>query len=629
MDSRLEEFEKKLYTRKEDEGVKKKGYEAYKEEEDGARMKGGWEKDQPSSLTRVARKIRLVPVLAVAFIALMVSGGYYLFTREKPFDAQSVRGDIFGPARVSSGDEVSYTITYRNNTNIVLRGGGVVFTWPEGTVIEDTSDTTIKEVKEDIGMIVPGQEKSATFKGRIYGIKDEQKDVMAVFRYTPESSAKEIEDKKTMTLTIAATPIALIIQAPGQAVSEKEVEIIVEYQNQSDAPFSDMELRAVYPGGFTFASSDPAPSFENNIWKLGVIEGRATEKIKIKGSFSGAQGEMRSVYMELGAVGDNDAFMQYAHADSTVTIASSALFVFLTANDSRDYVVNPGGSVQFKVHYKNTTNVQIPNVTILATVDDAYVDIKKLSIQWGYFDGRTNSIVWNPISVPELAVLDPKEEGIVSFSVPVKPGFLPQNFADKNLTVVARTRITAVAAPESLSGLPLDSEDTVSVKINTQFSFNEKAYFQDGLLQNTGTLPPTVGQRTTYGISWQLSSTINDVNDIEVIAKVPPNIEWTGDVYPQDAKITYDPNTGIILWKPSKVFAGTSNLMPPVRVDFKLAFTPALTHIGQAINLISGATLKAVDAFTGTQMERQVSPVDTDLLKSLKGDQGRVVGTGI
>ena len=151
---------------------------------------------------------------------------------------------------------------------------------------------------------------------------------------------------------IVATPLALIIQAPGQAVSDKEIEIAVEYQNQSDASFPDMELRAVYPKDFTFVSADPAPSSENNVWKIGDIEGRESGTIKIKGSFFGAQGETKSVYMELGVKGDNNAFMQYARADSTVAIASSALFVFLTANDSRDYAANPGGSVQFKVHYK-------------------------------------------------------------------------------------------------------------------------------------------------------------------------------------------------------------------------------------------------------------------------------------
>lgn len=628
MDSRLEEFEKKLYTRKEGEVTKPKGYEAYKEE-DAGRMRGGWEKDEPASLTIGAKKIRIRPFLVIAFVALLLIGGYYLLTREHPFDTKSVRGDVSGPERVSSGDEVSYTITYRNNTNVALRGGKVLFTWPEGAVVAGGTDAAAREMKEDVGMIVPGQEKSATFKGRIYGAKDDQKEIAVVFQYSPENIATMFQDKKTVTITIAATPLALIIHAPGQAVSDKEVEMTVEYQNQSDAPFSDVALHAVYPGGFKFVSADPAPSSENNIWKLGGIEGRGSGKIKIKGNFSGAQGESKSVYMELGITREGGAFIQYARADSAVVIASSALFVFLTANDSRDLTTNPGGAIQFRVHYKNTTNVQIPNAVVLAQIDDAYIDIKTLIVQWGSFDGRTNSIIWNAVGVPELAMLDPKEEGVVSFSAALKPVFLPKNFSDKNLTVTAHARITAAMPPESLSGLPLESEDSISVKINTQFSFNEKAYFQDGLIQNSGPLPPAVGQRTTFGISWQLSSTINDADDIEATAVVPPNVEWTGVVYPQDAPIAYDPNSGIIRWRPGKVFAGTGILIPPARVDFQLAFTPALVHIGQVINLVSGASLKATDTFTGTKMERQVSSVNTDLLNSLKGEQGRIIGPGI
>ena len=77
------------------------------------------------------------------------------------------------------------------------------------------------------------------------------------------------------------------------------------------------------------------------------------------------------------------------------------------------------------------------------------------------------------------------------------------------------------------------------------------------------------------------------------------------------------------------MFAGTGILISPARVDFQLAFTPALVHIGQVINLVSGAALEATDTFSGTKMERQVSSVNTDLLNSLKGEQGRVIGTGM
>jgi len=620
MDSRLEEFEKKLYKPGETEEKKQESYEVYKEEAVGKKW-GGWEEGgRPFGQVRRGRGLAIV--LLFFFASLAVVGGYYVYTAERPFDQKSVQGDISGPARISSGDEVAFTVTYRNNASVALRDAKIFFTWPEGAVLPD--GTPAKEMKADVGMIVPKQEKSVTFKGRMYGAKDQEKEITVSFQYTPETVAAVFEDKRKIIVAIVATPLAITTNAPAQAVSDKEIKIEVEYQNQSDAKFENMELRATYPVGFHVAASDPEPS-SDGVWKLGTIEGRKGGKIMITGSFSGAQGETKSLYFEMGAKGANNEFLQYASADSVVSLATSALFVFQTINDSRDYAANPGTSLRYRVRYKNTTNIQIPNAVILARIDESLVDVKTLVVQWGSFDGRTNSIVWNSVGVPELAVLDPKEEGEVSFSVNLKASFLPKNFSDKNFVVTSTARITAAASPESLAGLPLDSEDTLSVKVHTQFSFNETAYYADGLIQNSGPLPIRVGERTTFAISWQLSNTINDVDTIEVTAVVPPNVEWTGVVYPQDANIKYDQNNGVITWKPGKVFAGAGFLTPPKRVDFQVAFVPALVHVGQTVNLVSAANLKATDTFTGLAMERQVPQVDSNLLNSLKRDEGRVI----
>lgn len=621
MDSRLEEFEKKLYKPGAEE-KKQESYEVYKEETIGKKW-GGWEGGgRPFGQARRGRGLSVV--LLFFFASLAVVGGYYWYTMERPFDQKSVQGEISGPARISSGDEVAFTVTYRNNADVALRDTKLLFTWPEGVVLLD--GTSAREMKADVGTIVPRQEKSVTFKGRMYGAKDQEKEIAVAFQYTPETVASVFEDKKKITVSIVATPIAMTVTAPAQVVSEKEMQIDIEYQNQSDAKFENMELRATYPSGFQPIAFDPAPSTDANVWKLGTIEGRAGGKVTVRGVFSGTQGESKSLYFEIGAKEGNE-FLQYATGDSSVMIATSALFVFQTVNDSRDYTTNPGASLRYRIRYKNTTNIQIPNAVILARIDESLVDVKTLAPQWGSFDGRTNSIIWNSVGVPELAVLDPKEEGEVSFSVNVKSSssFMPKKFSDKNFTVTSTARITAAASPESLAGLPLESEDSLSIKVHTQFSFNEIAYYEGSPIQNTGSLPLRVGERTTFAISWQLSNTINDVDDIEVTAVVPPNVEWTGVVYPQDANITYDRNNGVITWKPGKVFAGTGFLTPPKRVDFQVAFVPALVHVGQTVNLVSAANLKATDTFTGLKMERQVPQVNSDLLNSLKRDEGRVM----
>ncbi len=625
--NQLEEFEKKLYKRGGEDALKKKEYEVYKED-DKKIAKEGWDERVLQTTWARARKRNIIIPLFALFFSATVAWGYYWYVTDEAFRTAEVKGGISGPDRISAGDEVSFSVAYRNNTEAALREAQIIFSWPEGSVPLEGSGAAaqgVKKMKADIGTILPGQEKSATFRGRVYGPRDAVKTVSAVFRYVPEGFSSPFEDEKTFSFTIISTPFALNLNVPAQVVSEKELTIKIEFVNQSDARFEDIILKATYPSGFTFISADPAPVEENTVWKLPAVEGRASGVITVKGSFAGAQGESKPLFVEIGSLNTESEFIQYASASSVASIASSALFVFQTVNDSRDFVANPGSPLRYKVRYKNTTNVQIPNAVIIAKIDEQYIDIRSLSVQWGSFDGRTNSVIWNAVGVPDLAVLDPKAEGEVSFSVNLKPVFLPKSFSDKNLTVSSFVKITSSVPPESLSGLPIESEDTMTVKINTQFSFNEKAYWRDGLIQNTGPLPPRVGERTTYAISWQLSNTINDVSDVEATAVIPPNVEWTGAVSPQDAALTYDPNSGVVSWKPGTVFAGTGLLTPPARVDFQVAFTPALVHTTQMINLISGAQLKAVDTFTGLKIERQVPAVNSDLLNSLKGDEGRVL----
>ncbi|MBI1755112.1 hypothetical protein HYR65_02400, partial [Candidatus Azambacteria bacterium] len=575
--NKLEDFEKKLYKRGE-EAKKQKGYEVYKEE-DAKIVKEGWDEETlKASASRTATRNLKIPFLLLC-VAGAVTWGYFLYFSAEPFRTKDVQGGITGSERIGAGEEISFSVTYRNNTKASLRDAQILFTWPEGTLSSDAGVVLEggRKMKADIGTVLPSQEKSATFRGRVFGSRDSVKSVESVFRYVPEGFSSPFEDKKTFSFTIVSTPFALNLNVPAQVVSEKDLDIALEYVNQSDAEFSYITLKATYPSGFHFVSAVPAPSgSENNVWELNAVKGRESGTIAIKGSFSGVQGESKSLFFEIGAPDAGEEFVQYASASSDVAIASSALFVFQTVNDSRDFSANPGAALQYKIRYKNTTNVQIPNVVIIAKIDETYIDVRTLNVQWGSFDGRTNSVIWNAVGVHDLSILDPKEEGQVSFSVNLKPAFLPKNFSDKNLTVASVVKITSSIPPEGLSGLPIESEDKLEVKINTQFSFNEKAYWRDGLLQNTGPLPPKVGERTTFAVSWQLSNTVNDVGDVEVSAVIPPNVEWTGAVYPEGAPITYDATSGVVTWKPGTVFAGTGLLTPAARVDFQVAFVPAL-----------------------------------------------------
>jgi len=620
----FEELERKVLKKGWGEKKPIPDYEVYKEG-DQQFKKLGW---QESVKTRELVKIKSSKLIwAVLLLGSIFAAVYYFYFSSPVFDPQNIKMFVYGPQKISSGEKASFKVSFRNDSNVVLRNVKLDFEWPKDSVFDSGGDQQEPvKISKDVGVLMPNQEKVLIFEGRIYGEKDAVKNIKAALTYTPSELGQSFQIEKQFDVSIETIPIFLNVSMPEQVVSSKEVEIKIEYINQSDASFSNMEVRAEYPTGFEFVSSDPNPAVSNNVWQLGTIQGREEGSLTVRGKFNGAEGEKQITSIDIGEVGGaNNEFSSFASSLTETQLASTALLVFQTVNDSRDASADAGDILRYKVNYKNTTNTQISNVVILVQLDDALVDMKTLNIGWGSFDGRTNSIIWNQSGVPELAVLDPKEEGSVDFTVRLKQKFIPESVQDKNLKVVSTAKIASGSVPENLEGLPVEDQDVLDVKVNSILSFNVLGYYSDGPIKNFGPLPPKVGSETSFAVSWQLINTTNDMKDVVVKATIPPNVKWTGFIDPKDAGITYDPTKGLITWKPGIVFAGSGYTIPSQRVDFQLSFVPAFVHVGTAISLVSETSLEGTDVFTGKKVERRLPGLDSTLNGSLNQLESRVV----
>lgn len=617
----MAKFEEKTLSKKWGERKQVPEYEVYKEGGGSARKLGWQETKRKPGIIKKGKKY-FWPVVLLALLSLVF---YFYYFAAPVFDKNDVRVSVVGPKTISSGDLISFKTFFRNDSDVPLKNSKVIFEWPEGSSFEGVVSTKAVQSEKILGILMPNQEKILIFEGRIYGEKADVKKVKVTLGYNPGETADYFENIEEFEMGIETIPIFLNITLPSQVVGDKEAEIKVEYINQSEASFADMEIRAEYPASFEFASSDPNPATASNIWQLGTIEGKESGTLTIKGKFKGAEGERQLVSIDIGQAKPQAEFISFANSLAETQIASSALMVFQTVNGSRDVSVSWGDTLHYKISYRNTTDNQISNVVIIAQVDEKYVNIKSLNIPWGSFDGRTNSIIWNQAGVPELSVLDPKEEGFVNFSVKLKPEFTPASPSDKNLEIKTFVKIASGSLPEDISGLPGEDQDELGVKVNTILGFKTNSYYKEGPIMNFGPLPPKVGEETSYAISWQIVNTTNDIKDVEISATIPPNVRWTGIIDPPDAGISYDRDRGIITWKPGVVFAGSGFFIPSQRVDFQISFLPALVHVGQVFNLISKATMIGSDLFTGASLSRVAPAIDSSLGDSLDAVFSKVI----
>ena len=100
---------------------------------------------------------------------------------------------------------------------------------------------------------------------------------------------------------------------------------------------------------------------------------------------------------------------------------------------------------------------------IAARLDGAAVDLKSVKVDNGVFDGKIKSAVWKAATKPELAFLDPGEEGQVTFSVKIGDPLPVADFNSKNFVISSIGKIYTETKPEELAGIPLSFETKMEI----------------------------------------------------------------------------------------------------------------------------------------------------------------------
>src|SRR3989344_5064011 len=100
-------------------------------------------------------------------LAVIVILGFigFLMYRGAIFSKEVLRLEILGPASASMGEEIEYTVKYKNNGNFALEKPKLIFELPDNSLTEDSK----LRLDQDLPDIEPGVQKTITFKARLLG----------------------------------------------------------------------------------------------------------------------------------------------------------------------------------------------------------------------------------------------------------------------------------------------------------------------------------------------------------------------------------------------------------------------------------------------------------------------------
>ncbi|MDP3962520.1 MAG: hypothetical protein Q8Q03_01485, partial [bacterium] len=219
----------------------------------------------------------------------------------------------------------------------------------------------------------------------------------------------------------------------------------------------------------------------------------------------------------------------------------------------------------------------------------------------GYYRSADNEIVWNKITTGNLANIGPGEGGSVSFS------FTPRDFstpsrpvANPNLSLdvnVQAKRLSENNVPENLV-----SSAKRLMKISSRLSLASRLVRSQGAFANTGPIPPSAEKQTTYTVIWTVDNTANTVTGAQVRALMPAYVKWTGKTSPAGEDITYNSNTGEVIWNIGNVDAHTLNSSRTRQVAFQIAIEPSVAQVGQTPVILQDTVLRGRDDYTGENL---------------------------
>ena len=536
------------------------------------------------------------------FLILFIIGGSFGFWlwRNNIFSKEILKLEILGPDTVRMGDEIEYTVKYKNNGNSVLQEPRLIFELPEHSLTEDRKT----RFTQDLGDIYPGDEDFVKFKARLLGSENDLKVAKAWLSYMPRNLTIRFESSTTFSVKVNSVPITLDFDLPSKAERGKEIRYSLNYFSNVDYSLENLSVKIDSVAGFQLESSIPS-SLDKSEWKISTLNKAQGGRITVQGRITGDPGQTLNFGAKLGMWRDGE-FVLIKDTNKEVSIVEPLIFISQWINGYPNYTASPGEKLHYQIFFRNIGSTPFDNLFLLTKLDGQAIDMQSIKSLTGEVRPDDKLIAWDQKQVPELRYLAPQQEGKVEFDVQLKDNWAQSSSEINNTVIKNKVDISQIS-------------NEFQTKVNSKLEVLQKGYYSNQTgIANSGPIPPTAGTATTYAITWEIKNHFNDVKNAKIRAVLAQNASLTGKVLPEDESLnfSFDNNSRQIVWNISggaTITAGTGILSGAPSLSFQVSLTPDSSQRGQPANIIGEATIIAEDLFTGSTAQGKTQGINTTL----------------
>lgn len=560
---------------------------------------------------------KLLLLSGVFFALAVLVAGALFFMGSNSISAENVLISVSGPSLVEVGETVPIQISVLNKNNTTLRNARLQIRFPDDTRVPDSLDDKLIRVEEPLGDIGEGEREAYTIEASFFGSEKDKKEVVVSIEYEIDGSTAVFEKEQIYSVTISSAPVGIFIDAPEKISAGEETSLRLEIESNSEISLDNLILKASYPFGFSFKDSDPNPDFGEGIWELDLGPGEKKE-IVIEGSIEAQDNEERTFRFTLGRQDSTNAEeikTTLFEALHPINVSKPSLALDVTINGTNEPEVSVGdrGRVGVDISWRNNSTVRIVDAGIEVSIEGNVLNKSSVRVDdGGFYRSGENIIRWSARDLPVLSEINPGEGGSVSFE------FEPLSFDGSDYpsspTVSFSSRISGKTPSEEDVGGRVETNVERLVKIKSSLSLVSRTLHNSGPFENDGSIPPEVEEPTTYTLSWTISNSINDLSEVKVEGILPEYISFLGEVSPSDADVSFDEDSGRVVWSVGDLSSGVGVGRPSREVFFKISFDPSVSQVGNTPVVLGESRVLGRDNFSDVFVSARADAVTTELV---------------
>lgn len=561
----------------------------------------GEDTNQPQG--RSWRTILLLFGLGFFVISLIASSIYILMGRNS-VSGENISLSVNGPFTIGGGETLSFQVSIANNNAVPVESATLVLEYPSGTRSAEGEDKELYSDRIALPVMAAGETRNQPVKIRVFGEENQESEIKVSIEYRVQNSnATFYKVADSYKFKIGSAPIVLNIDSEKTISSGQETTITLELVSNSPTPLTNLLVKAEYPSGFDYTTSDPKPHSGRNLWRISELpaEGKAT--IKLTGVVIGTESEKRVINFTVGVADTRDSSALssvMAMGQAEFSLEQPFMDVDMTIDGKKDETVSvePGRQANVALELENTLTNPIYDAVVEVKLSGNALSDTDIRPIGGHYDSSSNTVHWDSSSDDSLEEIGPGDTVRLSFTI------LPQTAGLATPSVNLSAKVSGRRVSES------DAREEISGTLNRTIKVESSPALQGEVTRvgnDSGPVPPVVGQNTSYTIVWKAKSSANNLSNVSVTATLPSYVTWTG-ITTGTGEWSYNPTSRIVEWKAGNVAANQSSTG-----TFQVTLLPSASQIDRTPELVGDAHLRADDSFTGTVLRVSIGSLTTEL----------------